>query len=341
MIGVGMFLTHIGWLNDGNASLISRLVVKVALPGTIISNLFTYYSQETILTSLVGMIVPLISIIISMALARLAAGLLKIPERRVGVFCAMFSFSNSIFIGMPVSLALFTEVAVPYTLMYYIANTFLFWSVGIAFMRKDGGHVAEHGDITAVPRYLIALLKYGLGYAENPKHNMALRPAHVSLMAIKRALPLPLVVFFGCVLMIVWGLVPPKFVMDAAKYIGNMVTPLSLFFTGIIITRMLKKGRIRWERGYGPMLIGRFLIAPLSIYLFSLFIPMDMHPTDTLIPLMRNVLIMQACMPVMSQTSIVAETVGADAEYAAGGTALSTLISLITIPVFMAIVGMI
>jgi len=42
-------------------------------------------------------------------------------------------------------------------------------------------------------------------------------------------------------------------------------------------------------------------------------------------------------MPVMSQTPIVAGSMGSDEEYGAGGVALSTLISLIAIPVYMAI----
>ena len=53
--------------------------------------------------------------------------------------------------------------------------------------------------------------------------------------------------------------------------------------------------------------------------------------------LMTNVLIVQAGMPVMSQTPIVAGSMGSDEEYAAGNVALTTLLSLIAIPVYMAI----
>ena len=53
---------------------------------------------------------------------------------------------------------------------------------------------------------------------------------------------------------------------------------------------------------------------------------------------MRNALLIQAAMPVMAQTPIVAKASGGDDEYAAGGVALTALCSLIAIPAYMALV---
>ena len=49
----------------------------------------------------------------------------------------------------------------------------------------------------------------------------------------------------------------------------------------------------------------------------------------------RNALLVQAGMPVMASTSLVAASTGSDEEYAASGTALTTVLSLLMIPVYM------
>jgi predicted permease len=54
---------------------------------------------------------------------------------------------------------------------------------------------------------------------------------------------------------------------------------------------------------------------------------------------MKQVFVIQAAMPAMTQTPILAEAYKADSEYAGLGTSLTTLLSLISIPVYMAFVG--
>ena len=62
LIGTGMYLTWRNRLNDQNASLISHLVVRVALPGTIISNLFGSFTSESMKQCLQGLVAPVLRI---------------------------------------------------------------------------------------------------------------------------------------------------------------------------------------------------------------------------------------------------------------------------------------
>ena len=325
MIGFGMFLTHIGWLNDDNSTLISRLVTKVALPCMIVSNLFTQYTSESLIASASGILAPFISLALTMLIGTVITRIIKLPKGRRGVFTCMFTFSNSVFIGVPVAKALFGDEAIPFTLLYYIANTSLFWSIGHNMMRKDGGIEGEKTDFGQIPAYLSARLK-----DKRVKAQPEYAGARAALSLLGKVVPIPLIVFVVCVILVLLDAHLPKFVMSAAGYIGNLVTPLSLFYTGIIVMRMIRKRAIKWQKGYLFMLLGRFAIAPMLFLLTRLIFPM---PT-----LMRNALLVQASMPVMSQTPIVAASCGADEEYAAGGIALTTALSLIFIPLYMFII---
>ncbi|NLG24740.1 MAG: AEC family transporter [Clostridiales bacterium] len=325
MIALGAWLARIGWLNEAGAALVSQLVVKVALPFMIVNSLFTSFDRATLWAALPTLAAPLISVAIGVWLGRLVGRLTGIPENRRGAFASMFAFSNSVFIGVPVSLALFGDGALPYTLIYYIANTTLFWSVAVRLLARDGGQPAPAGKLADVPRYLAARLKGQAGAADEPQF----AAARQALSAVRKALPLPLVTFFACAALILLGVRLPDFALTAARYVGGMVTPLSLFFIGALMMRMLSRGPVRWQKGFSWVLLGRFVVSPLVMLALSRVFPMSAA--------LRDVLIIQASMPVMSSTSIVADSLGADAEYVAGATTLSTMVSLVAIPLYMMI----
>ena len=181
-------------------------------------------------------------------------------SRRIGSFVAMFSFANSVFIGLPVSKALFGDVAAPLALTYYFSNTSMFWAIGHTLMRR-----------------------FGDGEAELPKKR-----------SLWSAIPLPLATLVACGLLLLVRFKPPKFFMSACGYVGSIVTPLSLIYTGAIIMRMIRNGHVRWQKGYLAVCLGRFVICPALLLLASA--PFGLPD------LMQRVLFMQATMPVMSQT---------------------------------------
>ena len=324
IIGIGMYLTWRNRLNDQNASLISHLVVRVALPGTIISKLFGSFTAESMRECLSGLLAPVISIVLMLAIGWGVGRLLKLPKKRMGVFTCMMTFSNTVFIGVPVSTALFGDAVLPYTLMYYFANTVIFWTVGVMLLRRDGG-VKSGADFRALSGHLVRKVQALMKRQAAPVHP----GAEAAWGMIKKALPLPLVVFIISVILVLMDVKLPSFALKASSYIGNMVTPLSLFFIGIVVMRMIRRKAFRWEKGYLMLVIGRFVVSTVFMFLCA--------KAFALPELMTNVLIVQAGMPIMSQTPIVAGSLGSDEEYAAGAVALTTLLSLIAIPVYMAI----
>lgn len=338
MIGLGMFLMKIGWLREEHSELISRLVVKIALPSMIINNIFTNYTRESLISSIVGILIPFLSMLVTMAVGKLFAKLFRVPKGRVGVFTCMFTFSNAVFIGVPVSQALFGDTVTPFTLLYYIANTMLFWTVGYAMMRKDGGKPAEAVSYRAIPAYLRAK-RADAAAANDPGY----APARTALTTLSKVLPIPLISFLLCVILLLLGVRLPKFVLDASGYVGKLVTPLSLMYTGMILMRMFRLRRIRWQKGYEWIVLGRFVAAPLlligSVELVNLLAHMTGISMLKAPEMMRNALIIQASMPVMAQTPIVAASCGSDEEFAAGGIALTTALSLVFIPFYMFIIS--
>lgn len=301
MIGLGFFLAKRRWFEGSSSALISRLVVNVALPAYMISNLMGSYDRAKLLDMLPGLPVPFLVMIVSYVAAMGLARLIRVQKDRRGAFQSMFALSNSVFIGLPVNVLLFGDASLPYALLYYIANTTTFWTIGVYGIAVDGS-IRKNGP----------------------------RPSLVSLSGLRRILSPPLLGFFAAVIMIMLGIRLPKSIMDTCRYLGSMTTPLSMLFIGIVIARVEWKA-LRFERDFLVILAGRFLVTPALMFFLVRGLDFPL--------LMKQVFLMQAAMPAMTQNPILAEAYGADAEYTAIGTSLTTVLSMLSIPIYMTLIG--
>lgn len=59
----------------------------------------------------------------------------------------MFFNSNTIFMGIPINLALFGEDSLPYVLIYYVANTMFFWTFGVYEISLDNKKLKAKNSI--------------------------------------------------------------------------------------------------------------------------------------------------------------------------------------------------
>ena len=103
-----------------------------------ISDLVGNFDREKLSSLSSGLIVPFASMAICYIIGVILSQIIKVERKRIGTFRSMFFVSNSIFIGLPINMALFGEISIPYVLLYYIANTTFFWTLGVYGISKDG-----------------------------------------------------------------------------------------------------------------------------------------------------------------------------------------------------------
>ncbi|MDR3563170.1 MAG: AEC family transporter [Negativicutes bacterium] len=293
MVMLGCFLTTRGVFNQDNSRLLPKLVNNVALPAYFLWSLMTTFDQGKLLGMVYGLAVPFASMAISLAAGYAASKILKVADNRKGTFRSVFFASSAAFVGIPVNLALFGDVSIPYVVIYILANAFLFWTLGNYFISTDG---------QSTPQKIF------------------------SLDTAKNIFSPPLLGFIFATALILLGVHLPDFVLNTAKYLGAMTTPLALLFVGIILARVKLKN-VRLTKDIVGPLVGRFVISPLAVILVAHFIPIPI--------LMKKVFVIQAALPAMTNTTILAKVYGADAEYAAILTTLTTIISMLVIPLYM------
>lgn len=292
MIAIGYILTKKEWIDKKGAKLFSRIVINVSLPALMINNLMSDFDRAKLLSLGKGLIVPFLSIALTYLIGKVFIKVFNITPKRKGTFLSMFFVSNTIFIGLPVNLALFGSESVPYVLLYYIANTTFFWTIGVFEISKDGG-----GELQGF----------------------------LSLNTLKRIFSPPLMGFIVAIILIMLAIPVPKFIMDTCKYLGNLTTPLSMLFIGNTMFYINLKG-LHFDKDIWGVLLGRFIISPLLVVVLCRFFPLP--------SLMAKVFIIQAAMPVMTNTAIVSKSYDADYQYAAIMITISTILSLFIIPIY-------
>ncbi|HEX2946573.1 MAG TPA: AEC family transporter [Clostridia bacterium] len=294
LIATGFFLTRAGWFNEGAGKTFSKVIMNVSLPCYMLYNITSTFDKSELESMSRNLVVPVISIGICYLLSIVTSNIIKVDRRRKGVFRSMFFASNTMFIGLPVNLALFGEKCIPYVLLYYLANTSFYWTVGAYEVSRD-----------------------------NPENRTA---AILNVETLKRVFNPAVIGFLTGVLLVLLNIRLPSFILDSSKYIGNLTTPLAMFFTGIVLYSV-KFRDIRFDKDVIALLLARSVISPVLVLV--------MLPFFGVPALMGKVFVIQAAMPAITSTSVVAREYGSDYQFAALMTAITTVASLVVIPFYM------
>ena len=298
IVSIGYYLTKIGWIQNEVLAFIPRLVNYVSLPAFTFWNITYLIGADKLISIIYGISVPVIALLLNLIIAVLLSNVLDLPHGQRGVFRAVCLCSNTVFIGIPVTLALFGQEGVPYALLYFLVNAVFFWTAGNYFISKDGNSNVAHAKL-------------------------------FSISSMKNILSPPLLALLFGVATLLFKISFPDFLMNSLKYLGNMTIPLSLLFIGAVIFGANLKD-IRFSKDIAAVIITRFVIAPSLVLLVAWFIPIP--------EIMKKVFVIQSAMPAMIQVTIIAKVHGADAEYSAVLAALTTLFAAIAIPFYMVII---
>ncbi|MGI5878931.1 MAG: AEC family transporter [Christensenellales bacterium] len=299
MLAAGYWFEKKGWFHGEREDILARLVVRVGLPCTVFYGFVSNFSRADLLSLGWGLGLPLIIVLSNIALSALLVRVFHVREGRRTPFIIAFSFSNAVFIGVPVVVALFGQEALPLSMLTFMVNTSIFWTLGIALLRRESVQIHGEGDIPQ----------------DEPFYRKIVRLVQPATAMFALAIAIILI-----------GWTPPVFLMSAVQYLGNLVTPLSLVYSGAVIGRVGLRG-LKPDRDTALVLMGRFLWAPAAALLLTQFVPLP--------ALTEKVIIMQLAMSVQTQSTIVTGLYRLDAPFVIRCFTISTLMTFAMIPLYM------
>ncbi|MGP3639871.1 AEC family transporter [Lentilactobacillus hilgardii] len=265
MIALGFILARNDWFDSKMTSMIARLVTQIALPAYMVSTIMEKFTAKKLLTTLPDILFPFVSMFLLYIVSIVIVKLFKIPKIHSGLFQSMFSNSNTVFVGLPVNMALFHSPSLPFVLVYYMVNTTFFWTLGVYLIQKDG---------------------VGSEAAVNWKKTL------------KKVFSPPLLGFVVGVILVLLHAKLPNFIMQDLNYVGGLTIPLSMIFIGISINSV-DLSNIHFDRSNFLILFGRFLLAP-AVMSF-LVIPTGMPTLMKQVFIMQSAMPIMTNAPVISR----------------------------------------
>lgn len=293
----GFALASRGVFPSACSQLLPRFITNIALPPFLACTILASFERESLIHLVYGAVVPLIQMIALFALAASLAKLIKVPKKRFGLFCACVSNPNTIFIGIPVNMALFGEGAVTYVLIYYFASTSFFWTVGNYFISRDQS-VRGKGENT------------DKGHGKT----------------WQRIVSAPMIGFLCGLLLIILRIPVPDFIYQSARLLGQMTTPLALIFIGISL-QAIDWRSFHLDRDVSLALLGRMAVSPLLMFMLL--------QICSLPDIMGKVFIIQSSLPVLMQVAILSAYYETDPEFGSLMVSISTICCVLTVPIYM------
>lgn len=310
MIAVGYMGQALGWFDQKFSGALSKIIMNVALPCSIFMAMMKYFNPSQLANLSTGLIYTILSILIGYVIAFIFTKVLKVPRGRRGLMMTAFNGANTVFIGMPLNVALFGSLSIPYLLTYYIINTVIIWTLGVWVIAGDDPTIDRDNGIKA---------KFDW-------HHLVPAP----LWGFIVALPF---VYIPILKTLLFKL---TFANMALTDIGGLVTPLSLIYIGIMlrsfgILNMRFDGNVIWT------LIGRFVISPIIMCLIVFAgLKIGVH----MIPVFRETLIIQAATPSLAVLPILANTYHGDVKFATNIVVSTSVLFIIVVPIIMVLQSM-
>lgn len=297
MIAIGYILRKKDWFHDSFSENVSKVITNIALPASIYVAVSRNLTLETLVSMSDRLIYTFASFIIGYIIAVFMVKIFKIRPGRRGIFINAFVNANTIFIGMPLNIELFGEQSLPYYLMYYITNTVSIWTLGAFFVSNDTLDIDNK--------------KKGVNW--------------------KKIFSPPLIGFIVALLLLAFNIKMPKMINSTMQYIGNIVTPLSLMYIGIVLADARLRN-IRFDKDTILALVGRFVLSPV-VMVVLLMIGMSLG--GNLTPLDTKTYVVQSAAPVFAVLPILANEADGDVKYATNVVTTSTILFALVIPVLM------
>ena len=299
IIVLGYILQNRGWFGENFGANLSHLIMNIALPASIFVSVIKYLTFDKLLTLSQGLIYTFGAFVLTYISAYICVKLFNVRTGRRGTMINTFVNANTIFIGLPLNIALFGNEALPYFLIYYITNTISTWTLGIYLMTSD---------------------------SKSAKNKSS------SKFDWKKLMPPPLIGFLVSLVFLIFKIPIPGFATSTLTYIGNIVTPLSLIYIGITLAKAGLK-TIKFDRDTIITLIGRFILGPVVMFAILSLTAKNM-PTDEF-----KTFVVQSAAPALAVLPILASQGNGDVEFSTNVVTLSTILFIVVVPIVVSLLG--
>lgn len=306
MMLIGYVIWKRNWMDENAYQKLSRIVVNIFNPLLVVYGVAGKSSAENagLLLQNLGFVILYYMLLWGMGYVILV--ILRPVKEEQKLYRLMTMFSNCGFMGIPVITSVFGNDSMIYIVFYMLGFNLLIYTYGINLGRKAGEDVH-------------------LGFSEKTGTAEPAGAEKKSGLQWKRMLNAGVIASLAAILIFIFQIPLPDIVVDFCDYLGNATIPLSMIMIGISIAKVNLKVIFTNVRIY--------LFTAVRMVIFPILVTLLVKRFITADPVIFGVFVLQLSMPVASIATLIAKENGADEACCTNGIVLSTLLSIVTIPV--------
>ena len=296
---VGFVLNKTGLLNKAGEKTVSAIVVNAANPAMVLAASINKEStiRGTELLKTFGLIV--VVYIILVILAWVITWLLHVPVGQRGAYRNMTVFSNIGFMGFPLVNAMLGSDAMLYASLFVIPYNILIYTYAYIMMDRD-----------------LEAAGFEPGGSEA-------KPSSRSSATLRKIINIGTVSSIVTIIIYLTQVHIPEFIESTVTHLSHLTAPLSMIVIGSSIANM------KFKEMFTDMRLNIFSVVKLLLIPLVGVTLIRLTGAD---PLFVGVCLVMLGTPIGSMTAMIAQTHGSNYELAARGVALTTVLSVVTLP---------
>lgn len=340
MMAVGYFCYKKSWVSDATAGTLSKIVVNIFNPILVVNGVLGQNSAAAGNNLVWNVLFMVIYFSLLMVVGFLLPELLRPTEGCKNVYRLMTIFSNVGFMGIPVIKSIFGDGAMIYVAFYILGYNIMIYTVGLFLAQKAG----EENRTSGIS-YLAALAANGERGASRKRKKVSERVSPEKKNGVaeffKRMMNPGVVAALLAVVIFASGIQMPEPIVTFCDYMGNTTIPLSMIMIGISVAQAdLKEVFTDW-RLYLFILLRMIALPIAAIFVLKLVLgnvtsSAAIEAVSVMDPAVIGVFIVELGMPVGSIVAMMIRENDGDIACCTRGVVLSTLASIVTIPLICA-----
>jgi len=294
LISIGIILFKKQLLSEHTSTQISGLIVNVTNPALLVSSAFSEGPRASLQELGTAFAAFAVVFAILIAAGFLIPYILRVPKGYHYAYQLLTIFGNVGFIGIPLAQAVLGPESLIYVSIYNLLFNILIYTVGISLLQRAANRASQPQINREKTNSIKKLINAGT----------------ISAVAT--------IFFYLCDFDV------PTILPSTLNYMGQATTLLSMLVLGVSVAQMTPRNIFSHPQLYGFTLLRQIL---LPILLIMAFRPLIDNP------LILSTLALMLAVPAANMPLMLSKQLHAETETISQGIILTTVLSLVTIPV--------
>lgn len=294
-MGIGILLCKRKILDASTNSKLSILLINICIPCIILSSVSSVPRNDPVIVLRV-LAAGVLSYLLYFVIGYIFNVIMRTPDYLRGTYICMMAFPNAVFIGYPIVQTMFGDMAIFYASIFNMPFNVLFFTLGIGCFRKDALKENKFAEKSNFIFNVREIINNGL---------------IASIIA--------LIIYF-------FDIPVPDVIYSCTSFIGNIATPMSMIIIGSSLGTVSLSDFFQLKKIW-PLIPFRLAIIPLLVWLL-----MHLFTKD---PLIISICTIGAGMPTASIVAMGAGEYPTQNRIATFAVVISTLFSIVSIPIML------